>query len=165
MNLDEVLQQSAQWKWTFRSTGSDDFDAAASFDVKGKQYTVTFSEDHINELLGLPDSSYFDDEDEDNETHNLDNEIVVEISFVLESQAGTPDITGTGDEFLVFGTVLTIIRQYLSAKPPPYIAFNAKEKSRIKLYDRLSRLLTKAGWKPQHEETGRGMLYVFSRPK
>ena len=47
------------------------------------------------------------------------------------------DITGLGDEFEIFGTVLQAIRQFVNSKHPDLVAFSAREPSRARLYRRL----------------------------
>lgn len=57
-------------------------------------------------------------------------------------------ITGTGDELLIFSTVLKIIDKFIKEKNYPNISFSAEEPSRKKLYDRMIKILSsKYGYK------------------
>ena len=60
----------------------------------------------------------------------------------------TQDITGTGNEFKVFSTVFKIIKDVLKIyENISVISFEAKEHSRVKLYDRLvTTLLRDSEW-------------------
>jgi len=50
-------------------------------------------------------------------------------------------ITGTGDEFEIFSTVLTIIKKALVEHDPELVAFGAHEDSRQTLYDRMIKVM------------------------
>lgn len=56
-------------------------------------------------------------------------------------QGDKEGITGTGDEFEIFSTVLTIIKKALLEHDPELVAFGAHEGSRQKLYDRMIKLM------------------------
>lgn len=57
---------------------------------------------------------------------------------------GPYDITGTGDAFRVFATMIAIMKDFIQNQDPPMITFIATEKSRVKLYDRFAKEVTKA---------------------
>jgi len=62
--------------------------------------------------------------------------------FQNVNASGNPEgITGTGDEFQVFATVLTIVEQALAEHQPTLVAFGAHEGSRQKLYDRMIKVM------------------------
>ncbi len=65
------------------------------------------------------------------------------VEFYLEnSHTIKNDVTGTGDELVVFSTVLKILDKFIKDKDYPNIEFSAKEPSRKKLYDRMIRTLS-----------------------
>jgi hypothetical protein len=70
----------------------------------------------------------------------------VEVSFVTRDKTGQvkDNVTGSGDSRKVFGTVIEIVKDYVSQHNPEIIAFSSvsHEPSRVKLY---SRLATQAG--------------------
>lgn len=63
-------------------------------------------------------------------------ETLMLITFMNEMSQG---ITGTGDQFRIFATVIAIITTWVAKKQPGFIAFAADkdEKSRVRLYDKL----------------------------
>ena len=61
------------------------------------------------------------------------------IDFFID---GRHDITGQGDELVIFSTVSKAILEFISKHNPNLIAFSAKEPSRAKLYKRMSQRLT-----------------------
>jgi hypothetical protein len=119
MILNELFDTAARYQLTDDGTGY--------FNINGKAFVVDFAVE--------PDKS-------------------VEVSFMLrdgEYKGGTPKYThtatGTGDELVVFSTVIAIIREYLKRTPTHKIVFTSKtsEPSRVKLYDRMARTLV-PGW-------------------
>jgi hypothetical protein len=50
---------------------------------------------------------------------------------------GSHGVTGTGEAFQVFSTVIDILRDFVKKHEPAMIKFSALEPSRIKLYSRL----------------------------
>ena len=57
-------------------------------------------------------------------------------------------LSGTGDAMRVMATILVIIKDFIKQIKPQYITFDAKEKSRQKLYDRMIKVLSsKFGYK------------------
>ncbi len=53
-------------------------------------------------------------------------------------------ITGTGDQYAVFATVIDIIREFIVQVDPETITFNAdnREPSRVKLYDKMIKMFS-----------------------
>jgi hypothetical protein len=72
----------------------------------------------------------------------------VEVSFMARGENDQPkdDITGTGDSRKVFGTVINIVKDYVSQNQPDILMFAAdnNEPSRIKLYNMLALQASKA---------------------
>lgn len=89
------------------------------FTVNGKDYTVQFS-------------------------RRLDGGPGVGLHFMLTSKDGQDQnynsgVTGTGDELVVFSTVIAMMEEYFGRFRPAAIQFSAQtdEPSRVKLYDRM----------------------------
>ena len=53
-------------------------------------------------------------------------------------------VTGGGDAFVIFATVIHALKMFVRAHGRPFILFTAKEASRQKLYDRFIRLVAAA---------------------
>ena len=72
----------------------------------------------------------------------------VEVSFMARGENDQPkdDITGTGDSRKVFGTVINIVKDYVSQHNPEILLFAAdnNEPSRIRLYNMLASQAGKA---------------------
>jgi hypothetical protein len=71
---------------------------------------------------------------------------VLSVEFIGKSKDiryGTTKILGTGNQFLVFSTIVKIIQEVASKTRPKWIMFSAEEQSRIKLYHRMIKTLTK----------------------
>lgn len=67
------------------------------------------------------------------------------IAFSID---GNEEVSGEGDEFKIFSTVVDIIKDFIEENKPTKIRFEAKESSRIKLYNRLAKVLgSKFGYK------------------
>jgi Putative amidoligase enzyme len=85
------------------------------------------------------------------------------ITFMSFDEDDRPqyDVTGSGDAFRIFATVTEILQQFVHEYNPSMITFSAKKPSRIKLYDRLAKvLLPKLGFEQQQTIGGRG-TYAF----
>ena len=72
-----------------------------------------------------------------------------EISFGINRGSHIDhNITGTGNSYEVFSTILEIIRTHLSKQSYLYLIFAAEEPSRRKLYDRFVKtIVSKLGYK------------------
>ena len=110
MILLEVLNKSVPFNWTDAST--------AVFMAGDVEYTVVYQPDHI---------SY------DGPGYYMD----------FYARGGkvraTQGITGTGNELVVFSTVVEITKQFVQKERVQILAFSAHEPSRVKLYDALVR--------------------------
>lgn len=82
---------------------------------------------------------------------------------------GQKQITGEGNAFRIFATVVSCFKDWMATegKNARIIGFAAdmKEPSRIKLYNRLSRLMPRLGFEPFEEQfsTGNMQFYEFER--
>jgi len=78
------------------------------------------------------------------------------------------NISGTGNQNKVFAAVLKCLKIFLNKVKPDTIFFTAKEPSRQKLYDRMSKVLTKMfpykiGRQEIHRMDGNNKFYSFNR--
>lgn len=113
MKLFELFKpQNKSFQWDKHPDGNGN--AIASFVVDNVVYQVAFEYSSYNKA------------------------VVIEFSAVQDSGFGDTGITGTGNAFAVFNHVIDIINRYQSIANPNAIMFSASEKSRIKLYNRLS---------------------------
>ena len=70
---------------------------------------------------------------------------VVEIAFARNDRW---DVSGEGDEYKIFSTVIQAIREYLMSYQPKILYFSSKGKSRTRLYQSLiNRLAQSYGYK------------------
>jgi hypothetical protein len=68
-----------------------------------------------------------------------------ELTFQSDDQADSFGVTGTGQAFTVFATVIHALKVFVQkTRPRPFIVFTAKEASREKLYDRFVRMVKRA---------------------
>lgn len=119
MTLLELFDRVAIHRWTDRPLDTR-LTANATFVVKGKRYEVDF----YSYSVGVT---------------------AIEFSKVVDN-GYSAGIEGTGDEIAVFGAVASTIKDYLTQCNPSAIQFTADEPSRIKLYDRMVKVLF-AEWK------------------
>ena len=123
MRANEFLTELMDYKSAYKLEFDKGFDKslyATAYDADGRVIDITITQGH-----GAKDSA--------------------EIEF---SRGGSVDLTGKGDAEKVFATVLTAIDYYLEVvAQPKYLAFQAKEPSRIRFYDALvKRFATKYGY-------------------
>jgi hypothetical protein len=113
MRANEFLVELMDYKSAYEldfDKGFDDSLYATAHDDDGRVIDITITQGH-----GRKDSA--------------------EIEF---SRGGSLELTGKGDAEKVFATVLTAIDYYLEViAKPKYLAFQAKEPSRVKFYDAL----------------------------
>jgi hypothetical protein len=86
-----------------------------------------------------------------------------ELKFLSRDEFGDPqfEITDSGDAFRVFATVGSILKDFIQKYKPNLLTFSAKGGSRIKLYDRLAKLISSLGFKQQQTIGGPG-YYAFA---
>lgn len=67
---------------------------------------------------------------------------ILEVNFRIIKEEGTDfELSGTGNEVVVFSTVLAIMQEVDRKLHPIELQFSAKEPSRKRLYDRMVRVL------------------------
>lgn len=121
MMLFELFSTIVPFRWVEKSEES----YQAAFKIKNRQYDVYFAKD----------------------SSNGDEWWYVEFGIDSEAAGERPryGITETGDAFVVFSTVATIIEDFIGKVFPKMIVFTAKESSRVKLYDALVVRIQKTG--------------------
>lgn len=96
----------------------------------------------------------------------------IEVSFGLRKGVtqGVPDyawgVEGSGDEIMVFSTVIAIIRKFMNKNPSlKNLVFSAKlsEPSRVKLYNRMARTVM-PGWEVTLQQVKDDMFYTVTNP-
>jgi hypothetical protein len=83
--------------------------------------------------------------------------------YITFMAGGREDITGTGNAAQVFSGIIKLMKMFIKSYSPHTLAFHAKEKSRIKLYDRFAKMIK--GYKLTKAKESMGMRYVFKKPK
>ena len=131
----ELFDGGKDWKWTYQ----DKNQAMAEFTVGDVHYTFSAGQD--------PDEAPGD----------------WDIEFAAKKEAGTASwgVTGTGNSAQVFGTVVEIMKAFITSKKASIrrMTFAAKEDSRQGLYARMvKRLLPK--WNLEQN----GEAFVLTRP-
>lgn len=129
MKLTEVLNSVKQYEWD--GDPADSADAGqATFQVNGKEYMVLFT---------------FFEGDENNQEDSLPDRYDIEFGLYPDKDDHTNlmnyGISGTGNQFEVFSTVVAICIEWFRYHPTNCITMSAKEPSRKKLYNRLLRQL------------------------
>ena len=134
-SIRELFDGGKDWKWTYQ----DKNQASAEFTVGDVYYTFMAGQD--------PDEAPGD----------------WDIEFAAKKEAGTASwgVTGTGNSAQVFGTVVEIMKAFITSKKASIrrMTFAAKEDSRQGLYARMvKRLLPK--WNLEQK----GEAFVLTRP-
>ena len=134
-SVHELFDGGKDWKWTYQ----DKNQAMAEFTVGDVHYTFSAGQD--------PDEAPGD----------------WDIEFAAKKEAGTASwgVTGTGNSAQVFGTVVEIMKAFITSKKASIrrMTFAAKEDSRQGLYARMvKRLLPK--WNLEQN----GEAFVLTRP-
>jgi hypothetical protein len=68
------------------------------------------------------------------EETSVENPQVVDFEFEVGDDKG---VSGGGDQYAIFNTVIQAFEQYLKTKKPEYITFSAKESNRFRIYAKL----------------------------
>jgi hypothetical protein len=117
MLLREVFNKVLPWEWDKKNT---DKNMVAYFSMAdGSEYNVEFNG---AQFLNSWDVEFGRSED--------------------SREAPKANITGTGDQYAVFATVIDIIREFMVQVDPDKITFYAenREPSRVKLYDKMVKM-------------------------
>jgi hypothetical protein len=85
---------------------------------------------------------------------------------IVFHQEGDFNITGTGDQFLIFGTIANIFKEFIRIYRPDMFRFAAKEKSRIRLYHTFANKIAKElgfFYETEMGVDGQHVVFVFRR--
>ena len=85
----------------------------------------------------------------------------IEFELISTSKDGY-GITGTGGEIQVFATVIDIIKKWVKKRKPQVIVFDAKQKSRVKLYTSLVKKLA-SGYSVEKELIGKNTTFTLDK--
>lgn len=129
-----------------------------SFKINDLIYEVDFRED------SLPKDTQI-------KLDREENIFGTEVEFTMKTKNSTKrdlkfGITNTGNSIKVFSTVLTIIEKYMNKEKPEFFFFTAEEKSRQKLYDRLSKRINSSSTDYKLYDTvlsNNGKAYTFKK--
>lgn len=118
MLLFEIFNKTLPWEWDRKQYTNTNM--VAYFQVDGAEYNVEF--DSIGE-----------------------NHWSCEFGRSVGDNAPVSTITGTGNQYAVFATVVDIVKEFMSQNDPDQLMFSAasKEPSRIRLYDRMLKMFPK----------------------
>jgi len=138
--LAETLSAPAPWK---RKRDSEDPDLwRATFQVGGHTYRATF------EPTALDQDAYSDDEN--SYIKNGWDFTFSRRDKYRGSSYSNLSVTGSGQAFTVFATIVDILKTFLDEVEPEHVFFGGHEESRIKLYTRLCRMVPRLN--PQYRQ-------------
>lgn len=141
MRLFELFDKKADWEWVYMN----DVNAEAVVTIGDHTYEIVIQEDDADDfIVGLkmdrkPIPKWLQMISDD-----IENSQMYNIVFLQQKTGpnGKPvisyDLTGTGNVYAVFSTVLDIMREYERNFNVDWWTFNAKEPSRRRMYDRLA---------------------------
>jgi hypothetical protein len=145
----ELIKHSNYYKGTFESKGNT-YTVLMAETVPGSYQAYGFFKSKFGKLDPTEDAVKFDKATKLYPSY--------EIAFRIEN-ASVYDISNTGNQYVVFTTVLHIIAEVIRNRNPLELQFDAKEPSRIKLYDAMiNKLSSKFGFKDVSEESGTYVL-------
>ena len=75
-------------------------------------------------------------------------------------------VTGEGDAFKIFGSVFSVVKEFISRYPETEtikFAASGQEPSRVRLYRTLVRVLVGEDWIPSEKWEGNDLYFTLSR--
>lgn len=124
-------------------------DMSATFNIGNLYYKVIFETDDDPDFPETNDGVFY-------VTFGIDNS--------LSSGGVDTSITNSGNELLVFSTVLAIIKEFIQLHNPSVLKFSAEGASRIKLYNRMVHRLS-PGWDVDIEDiSANTKTYTLRQP-
>lgn len=143
MLLKEIMNKPYDYKWTHRGRTLH----IAEFETEsGTKYSVGYNDMNASDD---PDWRFW------------------EVQFHNLNQKDAAAISGTGDEFRVFATVMAATQDIIKKTHPVVLYFTAKEKSRVSLYKKLISRYAKQ-WGFFLKDTGNssdGVTFTLERKK
>jgi hypothetical protein len=139
MRLFELFDKKVDWEWK-KLNGHM---AEATFHIGSRRYDVVIEQDDPDYLLDAlsnsdqPNAPKWLQQMADDYTQMLYN-----VVFTINAPSGVDPYaaSGTGNEYLVFATVMDIMKEFAKEFPVDWWTFSSKEQepSRKKLYDRMA---------------------------
>lgn len=110
----------------------------AAFDVEGTSYAVEF-------FPGVDEGEFY-------------------IEFFRGE--GEQRLTGTGKSVTIFAAVIQIVKEFIQKFNPQELVFAADQSERFPLYEKLLKILERAGWETNTTSPGRGSRkYIAKKPQ
>jgi len=135
MHVFELFDKHASWEWV---ETPDYGDVDAHFMIGDTEIVVAFIEEPSRQ------------------------EWWIEFGHPTKEGGLEKGITGTGNAFQIFSTVIEIIRAFVQKHNPKTIIFESHDSSRTKLYDRIIKELAKE-WNVETEDGPQGRIYILTR--
>jgi len=149
MRLNRYLNEKLDLNYKLK--GSNTYDLRDSyeieFDVNGLEYTFGAEKYFLRDSEGMKAELGYDfSYDKDVEIWNI---AFRQDSMITKPNTGQYEVTGEqGIKAMeVFSALATCMKQFLAAKRPEYFSFSAQERSRLKLYARFAKMITKISGK------------------
>jgi hypothetical protein len=142
MLLQELFQKAYPWQWTTRSDTSYE----AEFPVHdGRIVAEVLS---IGGERGTPDEIW-----------------EYSFEYVPDKGESTTTKTGLGDEFMIWATVVDILRKFMIEVNPHAVTLSSlkREPTRVRLFDRLWKKAFGAEWNIDRKERGAAVEYTFTK--
>lgn len=155
MKLDELLNQELlevlDKPLPYKVKRSDELNFEAEF-VAGDR-KIIFAATNMWE-------PYEGEDDED-----LERDWNIEFEEKKGYAPATQDLTGSGEEFKVFATILAIIDRFIKVHKPLAMRFNASkiEKNRVRLYRRMLKTQMPTEWKVREYEDSHAVVFLLSK--
>lgn len=143
MRLVELFDKKADWEWN----KMNDVSALAIVTIGDHKYEIAIEEDDIDYMIaGLKRNKQPIPKWAQLISDDIENSQMYNIVFLQQTKnktsRGTPvtsyELTGTGNVYTVFSTVLDVMREYERNFNVDWWTFGAKEPSRRRMYDRLA---------------------------
>ena len=146
MRLLELFDTSGKWKWV----GHSDAGGGADITVGEHRYYVTMEEEDIEYLEKMHQKAGGGDTPEWLKMLVDDySASVFSVEFEFEDRGGESKadskygLTGTGNQYKVFTTVMEVMKDFRQRYDVDYWHFTADNPSRRKLYDRMADRLSR----------------------
>ena len=117
------------------------FDYEAFFDVGDTAYNVSMELYPVFEYITPKEVETSYESASKVFQHIIDNSTKDDWIMIVQFQddEGNTNVTGKGNQFLVFGSVFHIITTVMNAREPKWLMMSAEEPNRARLYDRMIR--------------------------
>jgi hypothetical protein len=147
MLLTEIFDQPAAWKILYQS----DTELEVTFGIKDMRYVVRIlAEIDENDNIEIPSTWSVEFV-----TLNPDDEL---------GEDGNADITGTGNQHIVFSTLVNILQNFIKQYNPDIVNFGAREANRFKLYQHLIKRVVPT-WKSTTSGIAGGHWVTITNPR